>query len=351
MKNWKESLLAPDNTIKDAMRQMNETGIPVGLVVDSKGNLLGVVTDGDIRRSLLNNPSMSEPISVAMNTNPKTCEVDTPVEFTKNLFSQFGIQHLPVVDKEGIVFGLRSFNESVKKDKLNNTVFLLAGGIGSRLKPLTDDVPKPLLNVGSQPILENIIKSFIGYGFYKFCISVNYKSEKIKDYFGDGSKWGISINYLEEEKRLGTAGALSLLDMSEIKEPIIVMNGDLLTNVNYGNLLEFHNEKESEATICVRSFDYEIPYGVVEAEDHRMIKIMEKPSHSVFINAGIYVLNPEMIKKIPSDEYFEMTTLFENAKNEDKEVVVFPIYEYWLDIGQHEDFKRAQKDVKLYFPE
>ena len=210
--------------------------------------------------------------------------------------------------------------------------------------PLTDQCPKPLLKVGQRPLLETIILNFINYGFHNFYVSVNYKADMIKQYFGDGSRWNVSINYIEEPERMGTAGSLSLLPKKSIKEPLIIMNGDLLTKANFRHLLDFHLQHKAEATMCVREYSLQIPYGVVTSDRHRLTAINEKPTHRFFVNAGIYVLQPEVLNQIPRNQYMDMPSLFDLLIKNQQETAVFPIREYWLDIGRISDFEQANNE-------
>jgi len=224
----------------------------------------------------------------------------------------------------------------------------LAGGLGSRLQPLTEDKPKPLLSVGDKPILETILESFVEQNFRRFYISVNYKADAIKEHFADGGKWNAEIRYLEEEPRLGTAGALDLIpERPEL--PLLVMNGDLLTRVNFQDLLDYHRDQKAEATMCVREYDFQVPFGVVEIDDHNIRSIDEKPVHRFFVNAGIYVLEPGLIDLIPKGEYFDMTDLFARALEKGYETQAFPIHEYWLDVGRIDDLDRANHDYQNGF--
>ena len=219
----------------------------------------------------------------------------------------------------------------------------MAGGLGSRLQPLTEDKPKPLLSVGDKPILETILESFIEQNFRRFYISVNYKADAIKKHFADGGRWNAEIRYLEEETRLGTAGALDLIpERPEL--PLLVMNGDLLTRVNFRDLLDYHLDQKAQATMCVREYDFQVPFGVVEIEDHHILSIDEKPVHRFFVNAGIYVLEPGLIDLIPKGEYFDMTDLFARAIEKGHETQAFPIHEYWIDVGRIDDLDRANHD-------
>ncbi|MBF0127959.1 MAG: NTP transferase domain-containing protein, partial [Magnetococcales bacterium] len=223
-----------------------------------------------------------------------------------------------------------------------------AGGLGSRLAPLTDMIPKPLLKVGSKPILEVILESFIAYGFHRFFLSVNYRKEMIKEYFGDGSGWGVEIDYLEENGRLGTAGSLSLFK-ERPEKPFFVMNGDLLTRINFQHVLDFHLEHQSRATLCVRKVEQTVPYGVVRLDAHRLVTIEEKPVQEYFVNAGIYLLDPEVLSFIPGGQYFDMPTLFQNIIKRGETTAAFPFLDYWMDIGRMGDFRQACRDYPEVF--
>ncbi|MGQ9826160.1 MAG: nucleotidyltransferase family protein, partial [Desulfotomaculales bacterium] len=236
----------------------------------------------------------------------------------------------------------------INPKKRNNVVVIMAGGLGSRLRPLTDECPKPLLKVGGKPLLETILENFLEYGLYNFYFSVNYRAEMIREYFGDGSRWGANIEYINEEKRLGTAGALSLLP-EKPKNTVLVMNGDLLTKINFEHLLDFHADTKADATMCVKEYNFQIPYGVVKTDRHRLIEIEEKPVKTFFISAGIYAIEPAVIDLIPRNTYFDMPGLFEKLIKENREAAVFPIREYWLDIGHKEDFERANGEFSEVF--
>jgi dTDP-glucose pyrophosphorylase len=343
MKNWKDILIPPHTTIMQTMKIVDETTLQFAVVVDSYMHILGTVTDGDIRRGLLKGLPMDTPIQEVMNRFPVYEKKGKDVLYYKELMQKLKLKQLPIVNQEKQIqhiFFIDDVEETLKKE---NIVILMAGGLGTRLRPLTDHVPKPMLKVGDKPILETIIDSFKVLGFSNFILSVNYKKEMIKDYFQDGSHLGVNISYIEETKRLGTAGALSLL-IDQPQHPFFVMNGDLLTKINFEQLLDFHKETNSMATMCVREYEYQIPFGVIETDNHRLLSIEEKPVHKSFVNAGIYVLNPEMLEFIPNNEFYDMPELFKTLMNEKQEVSVFPLREYWLDIGKMDDYKKADQE-------
>ncbi len=225
---------------------------------------------------------------------------------------------------------------------------LMAGGMSMRLRPLTNDCPKPMLKVGGKPILETILTTLIQFGFYKFTISINYLANQIIYYFGDGSKWGVEIRYIEEVDKMGTAGALSLLHQ-ETRHPLIVMNSDLLTKIDFNQLLNFHHEQNAIATMCVREYDYTVPYGICTLEDNVIVDVIEKPTYKFFINAGVYVLEPQVLNSIPRNSYLDMPTLFSSLIKQKMRTVPFPIREYWLDIGHLSDFEKAHREYEHVF--
>ena len=247
--------------------------------------------------------------------------------------------HIPIIDKDNVLVGLKTIQELTYNNKLDNPVFIMAGGFGKRLHPLTEDVPKPLLEVGGQPILETILSRFIKYGFHNFYISTYYEAHQIHEYFGDGSTLGVKINYVNEDKPLGTAGSIALLPENLPDLPILMMNGDVLTNVNFENLLNFHQKHDGVATLCIREYNIQIPFGVVDIEKQKAKKFLEKPVKKFFVNAGIYVFEKDMINRVKPGQHIDMPTLLENQINDGYTVNVFPIHEYWKDVGHMEEYK------------
>ena len=345
-----EILITDTTSLIDAIKQLEVTGglgFRLLLIVDNDLRLLGTLTDGDIRRALLNGHSMDEPITGAYNSSPLISTSQSVEESIKREMKKRNVSTIPCIDDNGILIGLKSKIKPSNSIK-HNQVFLMAGGLGSRLYPLTKDCPKPLLKINSRPILERIIEKFIAEGFYNFTICVNYKSELFVEYFEDGSSLGVNIDYLFEKKRLGTAGALSNIKKN-IDSPIIVMNADLLNKAPFSDLLEFHEESKSKITMAVREYDFKIPYGVVETNQHQVISLDEKPVQSFFVNCGIYCLAPEVVNNIPKDTYYDMTTLIEGLLKSKNSVTAFPIHEYWLDIGHLQDFEKAQDEYRTIF--
>ncbi len=305
--------------------------------------LRGVLSDGDVRRSILNGIDLDGPVSKAMNPYPKTGSVHTPRAEVLAMMRRFTFHHLPLIDDKGRLDGLAMLDDYMGVVARDNWVVLMVGGLGSRLRPLTDDCPKPMLQVGGKPILEGILESFLEQGFRRFFLSVNYKAEVIKDYFGDGERWGARIEYLHETERLGTAGALSLLP-EKPTAPLFVMNGDLITKANFAAMLDFHEEHHAAATMAVREYDLQVPYGVVKVDGVNITGIEEKPVHRFFVNAGIYVLSSEVLEIIPERSFFDMPSLFQRMGNFGRKSAAYPLREYWLDIGRIEEYERAQRE-------
>ncbi len=347
MRSAKKLTVHRQATIRQVLETIDAGNMQIALVVDDN-LLLGTITDGDIRRGFLKGKTLEDPIDGLYNPNPVKGYLSQPKEDLVQLALARGVKQLPMVDDSGNLVGIEIIDDYLRVTEKPNTIVLMAGGLGTRLRPLTVDTPKPMLTVGSKPILETIIESFSRYGFHNFYLSVNYKAEKIRDYFGDGRKQGVNIGYLNEKTRLGTAGALSLLP-HDIDTPIIVMNGDLLTNVNFEHLLNYHLLTAADATMCVREYEFQVPYGVVHTEGATIQGITEKPTHQYYVNAGIYVLSPETLKIIPQGEFFDMPQLFEKLIQDKKKASSFPIREYWMDIGQPNDFEKANSEYEEVF--
>ena len=345
MKNWESLLVGPETTLEDAVAVLDRGGARIAIVADSDRRLLGTLTDGDVRRALLRHLAFDVPVTQVMCSTPQVAQREWSREHVLSLMESTRLLQLPVVDQSGNVVGVETLHDVLERRQLDNPVFLMAGGFGTRLYPLTESCPKPLLKVGGRPILELILESFIDAGFHKFFISTHYLPEMIREYFEDGARWGVDIRYVHEDEPLGTGGGLGLLPHDEIDLPLFMMNGDLLTQVNYRGLLDFHDEHESIATMCVREYEHQVPYGVIKSDGHRIISIVEKPVQRFFINAGIYLLAPELVKSVLPGARIDMPSLLEKAMAAGNDVAMFPVHEYWLDIGRIDDFQRAQDEV------
>ncbi len=340
MGEWKKIIVAPNCKIFEVMKVIDKHQIQFAIVLED-GKLRGTVTDGDIRRGILQGTSLEDCISKVMNENPTAAPVSMPKKDLKKLMLEKRIHQLPLVDQEGnVVDFLREADIDLIVEK-HNPVVIMAGGLGTRLGSLTENCPKPLLKVKGKPILEHILNKCISHKLKDFYFSVNFKSEMIEEYFGDGSKWNVNIKYLKENKKLGTAGALSLLNHPG-DLPVLVMNGDLLTDINLSELIRFYNKREEDALMCVRNYESQIPYGVIKTNDSLIVTIEEKPVNAYFVNAGIYILDRKVFQFIPKNKAFDMTELFKKLMDEKYRVGVFPIHEYWQDVGQIQDLESAR---------
>ena len=343
MANWKDVVVSPDTTLGDAIAKVDAAGLQVALVLAPDKSLLGILTDGNIRRAILAGKGLQAPVSSVMNVQPTTVMASMPRGEMLALMRRKALHHLPVVDGAGRIAGLVTLDELIGASHRPNWVVLMAGGLGTRLQPLTDDCPKPLLEVGGKPILETILESFVEQGFKKIFLSVNYRADMIRNHFGAGDRWGVQVEYLNEGSRLGTAGGLSLLPERPTAS-VVVMNGDLLTRPNFENILQFHVAQGAIATMVVREYDFQVPYGVVRLNGTQIEGIEEKPVQKFFVNAGIYVLSPQALDHLPTETCFDMPILFEHLIASGKTVSAYPLREYWLDVGRLDDFERAQRE-------
>lgn len=348
MKSWENTLIAPTLALRAALQTINDVGCQMALVVDQNRRLLGTLSDGDIRRALLRGLTLDMPVSEAMHTTPTVVHDRDDRKTRLGLIKRLGLHQLPIVDNQGHVVGLEIVDDYLQVHIREETVVIMAGGLGSRLKELTRDTPKPMLNVGSRPILETIVLSFSEQGFRHFYFAVNYKADQIESHFGDGSRFGIELKYLREQQRMGTAGALSLLP-AELEHPIVVTNADLLTRVDYVSMVDNHLSAGADATMGVRKYEMQVPFGVIQEQDGRISSIFEKPVHQFMVSAGVYVLSPSVLKLVPRDQFFDMPTLFESISEQGLYARSHHIDGYWLDIGQPSDFERANHDFHEIF--
>jgi dTDP-glucose pyrophosphorylase len=349
MKSWRKAIVGSDATVSEAIAAIESGSIQVALVLDGQDRLVGVVTDGDIRRGLLRGIQLSGLAADVMNRSPVSVLATLSREERLHLMRQKSIRQLPLLDDGGKLIGVETFDELIETPHYPNPVLIMAGGLGERLGALTRERPKPMLNVGGRPLLETIIRNVVQQGFRNIFISVNYRAEMIMDHFGDGSALNARIEYVREAERLGTAGALGLLPQpSEL--PVVVTNGDILTTVNYGALLDFHNGTSAEATMAVREHKVHVPYGVVTANDGYLEGIREKPTESWYVSAGIYVVGPSVFRHVERGVHIDMPTVLERVVAGKGRVAIYPIREYWLDIGRMEDFEQAHAEFNEVFP-
>jgi len=340
---FKKLLIQPQTSIYNAMQVINSNEFQLALVTDKNNLLLGTITDGDIRRAILRGKKLEENAEKIMNKDYKYIRNDQSNSRAFELMKDSGLKQIPVLNKNNELINLIVENRTLNEKKKNNHILIMAGGKGKRLMPFTRECPKPMIKVSGKPMLEIILKQCIESGFNKFYFSVNYLKEQIINYFGDGSKWGISIEYLIEDQPLGTAGCMTYIN-KEISKPLIVINGDILTKFNLHNILSFHNESKSQATIAAREYSVNIPYGILAIEGHELQNILEKPTYKYLVNAGIYVINPNHVKELKAEEYLDMTDFLINLKKRGKKIGVCPIHEYWLDVGIPEALSKANKD-------
>jgi len=335
-------LVPAASSIRDAVQAIDLGSAQIALVVAADKRLLGTVTDGDVRRALLRGQGLDTPVTDIMNRHFRCLPSGSSAAAALAMMRREAVHQLPVIDAQGRVVDLFILDELLKQPPAwPNTVVIMAGGRGQRLQPLTYDCPKPMLPVGGKPMLQIVLEQCSAAGFTTFYVAVNYLKQQIQDYFGDGSRWKVMIRYLEETQALGTAGALSLLPETP-HHPLLVMNGDVLTRVDFTRLLRFHQEQQSAATLCVREYATQIPYGVVRMEDMQVVELQEKPVLNHYVNAGIYVLNPELLELLPQPIHaYDMPQLLDAALTTGRRVTAFPIHEYWLDVGHREALEQA----------
>jgi dTDP-glucose pyrophosphorylase/predicted transcriptional regulator len=338
--SWTKTLLSPVGSIGDAIKILNDTALRIVLVADSDLKLVGTVTDGDIRRGLLRDLTLASPISEVINTKPIVVPQNFAREVVLEIMSSHKIFQIPVVDEGLKLVGLHVRNEQNTHAARDNVVVIMAGGKGTRLLPKTEKMPKPMLRLGVKPILEHIIERAKAEGFSRFVLAIHHLGEVIEEYFGDGKSLGVNISYVKEKTPLGTAGALSLIEPKP-SQPIIVTNGDVLTDVKYGDILDFHNHSNGKATMAVQVREWQNPYGVVNTDGIEITNYEEKPVTRTLINAGVYVVNPTVLGLLTSSTPCDMPLLFELARAKGMKTVAYLAHESWIDVGTHEDFNLA----------
>ena len=338
---WKETVLTTKATIKDVLKNINKSGSRISLIVNSKKEFQGTISDGDIRRALISNLEQNSSIQKIINKNSLMVSPKIKREIVLDLMIKNKIQQIPVINENKKIVGLYLWDEVVSLKKIQNTMVIMAGGKGTRLGKYTKKCPKPLLKVNGKPMLERIIVRAKLQGFKNFLISINYLGQMIKDYFHNGEKWNVKIDYIKEDQPLGTGGGLRLIS-PKLKLPFVVSNCDIMTDFHYGELLDFHYNHKAEATMAVRSHEWENPYGVVRTKGVDIIGFEEKPVVRSHINAGVYVLEPSAINVIKKNEKLDMPNIFERLKKKNLRTVVYPIHEPWADIGMPEDYLKVK---------
>lgn len=338
---WRKGLLCHAATLREAIRNLNDSGLQIALVTGPDGRLLGTLTDGDIRRGLLRGLDLDSPVETLVHRDPLVVPPELDGELVFQLMKVNKVHQLPIVDAERRVIGLHRWDELMLPQHRANPLLIMAGGRGTRLHPHTESCPKPLLPVAGKPMLEHIILRAKAEGFQRFVVAIHYLGHMIEEYFGDGARWQIHIEYLRESAPLGTAGALSLLHPRP-ELPIVVTNGDVLTDIRYGELLEFHSRHEAIATMAVRVHEWQHPFGVVHTRGVDIVGFEEKPVARSHINAGIYVLEPEALEALGAGERCDMPALFERLQRRARRTIVYPMHEPWLDVGRPDDYASAQ---------
>jgi dTDP-glucose pyrophosphorylase len=338
-------------SIRDAIACIDRNGKGIALIVDDEQRLVGTVSDGDVRRAMLAGENLDTGVHVLLDAKkggpyakPISAPVLTPPDKILALMQEYVISQVPLLDEDGRVVEMALLEEMLPEQAAPLQAVIMAGGEGIRLRPLTEDTPKPLLPVGDRPLMELLIEQLRNSGIQQINVSTRYLSDKIKEHFGDGASLGVELNYVTEDRPLGTAGALGLMNKPD--SPLLVINGDILTRLDFRSMLAFHRKHKAELTVAVRQYDLQVPYGVVECDGPLISEVREKPVYRFFVNAGIYLLEPSVIGCIPNGERYDMTDLIQQLLTEGRTVANFPIMEYWLDIGQYADYEKAQDDIK-----
>lgn len=340
---WRTTVVPLNSNIKQAIAKLNDTGLQIVLVLDESDTLLGTVTDGDIRRGLLRGLVLSDPIERVMRSNSLVVPPDMSRDVALQLMHANRFHQLPVIDNNHRVVGLHLWDEITAPVERLNIMVIMAGGMGTRLRPYTDTCPKPMLPVAGKPMLEHIIERAKAEGFNRFVLSIQYLGHIIEDYFGDGERLGVCIDYLKESTPLGTAGALGLLSPRP-DLPFIVINGDVLSDIKYSELLDFHGRHSAVATMAVRLHEWQHPFGVVQTQGVDIVGFEEKPMARTYINAGIYALSPEALGSLTFNTYCDMPLLFDQLQAQGKRTVAYPMHEPWLDVGRPDDLNQANAE-------
>lgn len=345
--NWTGAVAAADVSLREAIGRLDAGGLQVVLLLDTDGHLAGLLSDGDVRRAVLRGTDLDTPAASVMNVRPLVADTDTSDAALLSTMRDRSVRQIPIVDRDNRVVGLATLESLVGQQQRPNWVVIMAGGMGRRLLPMTQSTPKPALRIGDQSILEITVAQLQEQGFRHIFMAVNYLADAIVDVFGDGHRHGVDITYLREQELLGTAGALSLLPGTP-DEPIIVMNGDLLTRMRFDCLLAFHADQGTEATMAVREYDIQIPFGVVGVDGPVLLSVEEKPVQRFFVNAGIYAMSPASLRAVPKDTPIDMPALFQRLIAEGRTTSAFPLREYWIDIGRIEELERAQREWHMH---
>jgi dTDP-glucose pyrophosphorylase len=351
MNSVEQLLVSPTDSIREMLVRIDRAAQGIALVVDAERRLLATVTDGNVRRAMLAGLDLDLPVSRLLNPDAHKFHSDHPVtapngtadDVLLHLMNEKKLRQIPLVDHDGRVVSISYLSDLVREYESPLRAVVMAGGLGTRLRPLTDQIPKPMLPVGDRPLLEIIVNGLREAGIRQVAVTTNYKAELIAEHFKNGEGFGVDIRYVNEDQPLGTAGAISLLEDSD--EPLLVINGDILTRVDFKAMLDFHREYNADLTVAVRQYEFRVPYGVIETDGVLVRAISEKPIVRQFINAGIYLLNPAVKCFIPNGQHYDVPDLIDRLLQENRPVVCFPIREYWLDIGKSEHYDQANLDI------
>ncbi len=343
IKSAKNLKLYNQDSFINAINLMEHNNIGIVLIVDKKCRLKGVITSGDIRKAILKGVQFSDPVTMVINKKPIIIHTGISKGEVARLFDENRVYYVPVVDHDNTVLGIIAAKDFHERKIVNCPVLIMAGGLGTRMMPLTKDTPKPLLPVLGKPMIQHIIESLREFGANQFYVSVNYHAEMIKNFLKDGSWLRINIKYINENKRLGTAGALSEVKSREKNGNLLIVNSDVITDLNYQSMYDFHENNESDITIAIKNFELKIPYGVLNMDFNRVISISEKPTEKKYINAGIYLLNIAALPKLKKNTYLDMTDLINTMINQNKRIYAYSIETFWADLGQYKDYLKANK--------
>ncbi len=341
---WLQATLPEISTIGRAIRNLDQVGIKIVLVVDKANKLIGTISDGDIRRGLLKGLDLNDPIASIIHHNALVVPPEMAHDMVMQLMETNKIQQIPVVDGQQQLVGLHLWDEITTLPARVNLMVIMAGGKGTRLLPHTQNCPKPMVLVAGKPMLEHIIERGKLEGFNHFVLAIHHLGHIIEAHFGNGEGLGVKIDYLREQSPLGTAGALSLLN-SRPDAPFVVTNGDVITDIRYGELLDFHNRYQASATMAVRVHEWQHPFGVVKMQGVEVVGFEEKPVARSHINAGVYVLSPEVLNELIAGDPCDMPMLFERLQAKAKRTAAYPMHEPWLDVGKPEDLLQANTDI------
>ena len=347
----KKCLISESVDVREAIRAIEAGQKGIAVITNANGCLQGVVTDGDVRRGLLTGVKLKDPVTAIMNRNPTKAESSMSQSSIIELLRQSGLESFPLVDANDFVIDVILLRDLTKEKDTGkaegfSSALIMAGGEGRRLLPLTENLPKPLVEVGGMPLIERQVRRIAAAGVNRIYIAVNYLSEMIESHLGTGSQYGVEIHYLREQKKLGTAGAMSLIEEA-LDGPLLLMNGDVFTSIDFRYLLDFHSLHQPLITVAAIDYHVEIPYGVIKTEGSFAVGLEEKPSQQFLCNAGIYAISPDVVNQVPKNQSCNMTDLIEQSISQDSGVAVFPVHEYWSDIGTHAELDKARTELKI----